>query len=61
MIVSLIGAVTTKGDLTIRTELDENRYATGRKVTDEQMESVAVERATFHGDSCYTLALRLAS
>ena len=59
--VSLIGAVTTKGDLTIRTELDENRYATGRKVTDEQMESLAIERAAFHGDWCYTLALRLES
>ena len=58
VVVNLIGAVTTKGGLTIRSELDENRYATGRTVTDEQLESLSLQRDSFHGEWNYTLSPR---
>ena len=58
VVVNLIGAVTTKGGLTIRSELDENRYETGRKVTDEQFKSLSIQRDAFHGEWNYTLLPR---
>lgn len=58
VVVKLIGAVTTAGGLTIRSELDENRYATGRKVTDEQLKSLSLQPASIHGEWNYTLAPR---
>ena len=58
VVVNLIGAVTTKGGLTIRSELDENSYATGKKVTDEQMKSLSIKRDSFHGEWNYTLSPR---
>ena len=58
VVVNLIGAVTTKEGLTIRSEPDENCYAAGRKVTDEEMESLSINRDAFHGEWNYTLAPR---
>ena len=58
VVVNLIGAVTTKGGLTIRSELDENRYETGRKITDEEMEGLSITREEFHGEWNYTLMPR---
>ena len=58
VVVNLIGAVTTKGGLTIRSELDANSYATGKKVTDEQMKSLSIQRDSFHGEWNYTLSPR---
>ena len=55
VVVNLIGAVTTAGGLTIRPELDEGRYATGRKVTDVELESLDIDRDKFHGEWNYTL------
>ena len=43
MVVNLIGAVTTKCGLTIRSESDENLYETGRKVPDEEFKSLAMQ------------------
>ena len=37
VVVNLIGTTTTEKGLTIRSELDEGSYPTGRKITDEQM------------------------
>lgn len=58
VVVNLIGAVTTKQGLRIRSELDENSYESGRKVTDEEMEQLSIERADFHGEWNYTLVPR---
>ena len=55
VVVNLIGAVTTKDGLTIRSELDENRYATGRKVSEEQFKSLSIQRDSFHGEWNCTL------
>ncbi len=58
VVVNLIGAVTTKQGLRIQSELDENSYESGRKVTDEEMEQLSIERADFHGEWNYTLVPR---
>jgi len=55
VVVNLIGHTTTKTGLTIRSELDENIYPTGREVTDQQMESLVIKRDTFHGEWNYTI------
>ena len=58
VVVNLIGAVTTKQGLRIQSEVDENRYESGRKVTDEEMKQLSIERADFHGEWNYTLVPR---
>ncbi len=58
VVVHLIGHTTTQTGLAIRSELDENSYQTGRKVTDQQMESLAIKREKFHGEWNYTLTPR---
>jgi hypothetical protein len=55
VVVNLIGHTTTKTGLTMRSELDENIYPTGREVTDQQMESLAIKRDKFHGEWNYTI------
>ena len=55
VVVNLIGAVTTDGGLEIQAELDEGTYETGRKVTDEQLASLDIDREKFHGEWNYTL------
>lgn len=55
VIVNLIAGTKTTQGLRIRCELDTSRYPKGRKVSDEQMESLRIKRAKFHGDWNYTL------
>ena len=54
-IVNLIGLTKTKEGLTIRCELDENKYPKGIKVSDEQLEKVNLKKHKFHGDWNYTI------
>jgi Rhodopirellula transposase DDE domain len=54
-IVQLIAATTTKAGLTVRAELDENKYPKGVKVSDAQLASVNLRRHAFHGDWNYTI------
>ena len=58
VVVNLIGATTKTGGLAIRSELDEHRYATGRHATDEQMESLSIQRDAFHGEWNYRVSPR---
>jgi hypothetical protein len=58
VVVNLIGHTTTKTGLAIRSALDENSYPTGREVTEQQMESLAIKRDKFHGEWNYTLQPR---
>jgi transposase len=58
VVVNLIGHTTTKTGLEIRSALDENRYQTGREITDEQMEDLAIKREKFHGEWNYTIKPR---
>ena len=59
-IVQLIGSTTSTKGLTIRCELDEGTYATGRKVTDAELDAVQIERWEFHGEWNYTIYPRRA-
>ena len=58
VVVNLIGHTTIKAGPEIRAALDENRYLTGRAVTDEQMEALSIKRDKFHGDWDYTILPR---
>ena len=53
VIVDLIGNTTTQTGLHIRSQLDENRYETGIKVTEEELAALAIERDAFHGEWNY--------
>lgn len=56
--VNLIGHTTTKAGLEIRSAVAENRDQTGRELTDEQMEDLAIKREKFHGEWHYTIKPR---
>jgi transposase len=57
-IVSLIAATTTRSGLTVRCELDDRTYPTGRKVTDAELASVNLDRDEFHGEWNYRIRPR---
>ena len=52
----LIGATTTQTGLTVRCEIDANRYPKGIKVTAAEMATLAIERDPFHGEGNYTIS-----
>ncbi len=56
VIVQLIGATTTQTGLTVRCEIDANRYPKGIKVTAAEMAALAIERDPFHGEWNYTIS-----
>jgi transposase len=58
VIVSLIAATKTRNGLTVRCELDDRTYPTGRKVTDAELASVHLARDEFHGDWNYRIRPR---
>jgi hypothetical protein len=58
VVVNFIGHTTTETGLSIRSELDEGSYPTGRKVSDEQMENLSIRRDKFHGEWNYTFVPR---
>ena len=58
VVVKLIGPVTTREGLTLQSELDEHVYASGRKVSVEQLETLSIDRATVQGEWNDTLAPR---
>ena len=41
--------------MTIKTSVDTNEYAKGIKITDKEMDSLALEREEFHGEWNYTM------
>ncbi len=57
-IVSLIASTTTSSGLKIRCELDHGQYEKGVEVTDEQMASIHLTPAPFHGEWNYTISPR---
>ena len=58
VVVNLIGSTTTQTGLRIKAALDENTYALGIKVSDEELATIAIERDDFHGDWNYRLRPR---
>jgi hypothetical protein len=55
VVVQLIANTTTDTGLRVRAALDRNSYPTGIKVTDDQLASVNLHRAKFHGEWNYTI------
>ncbi|MGH3182584.1 MAG: ISAzo13 family transposase [Streptosporangiaceae bacterium] len=55
VIVSLIAATTTTTGLQVSCELDAKAYPAGRRVSDEELATVRLERDAFHGDWNYTI------
>src|ERR1051325_3122523 len=53
VVVKLIGSTTTRTGLRIEADLDTNHYATGIKVTDQELEAVHLQRDKFHGNWNY--------
>lgn len=58
VVVNLIGSTTTREGLHIKAGIDENAYAKGIKVTDEELAALAIERDAFHGEWNYRLLPR---
>lgn len=57
-IVKLIARTTTATGLKVVCRLDRRKYATGREVSDAEMETVCLERNRFHGDWNYAIKPR---
>ena len=57
VVVSLIGATTTRTGLSVHAELDERNYPSGIKISDEDMAAMRpqLEPHEFHGDWNYTM------
>ena len=55
-IVQLIAATTTTTGLTVRAELDENKYPKGIKISDAKLAAINLVRHPFHGDWNYTIS-----
>lgn len=54
-ILNLISSTTTKSGLTVKAEIDLNKYPKGIKVSDAQMRLLAIRRNEFHGEWNYML------
>jgi hypothetical protein len=54
-IVNLIARTTTAKGLSVTCRLDRRKYATGRKVTSQEMKQVNLKPNTFHGEWNYVI------
>jgi hypothetical protein len=57
-IVKLIARTTTAKGLQVICRLDRRKYATGRRISDEEITSLNLERNRFHGDWNYVIKPR---
>lgn len=58
-IVKLIANTTTAKGLKVKCRLDHRKYATGRKISDEEMKQINMARNKFHGEWNYTIKPRV--
>lgn len=56
VIVNLIGSTTTTKGLKVICELDDNKYNIGKKVTDEELQSLNLKTNEFHGKWNYQIS-----
>ena len=61
VVVNPIGSTTTDSGLRIRSQLDENPYEAGIKVSDDEWAKLAIERDQFHGEWNYRFCPRAES
>ena len=55
VVINLIRNTKTKAGLEVKARLDRKLYPTGIKVTDKELNNIAIERDTFHGEWNYTI------
>ena len=55
VIINLIAATSTRHGLKIKAALDDGRYPTGTKVSDDELAAVHLKPAEFHGDWNYQI------
>jgi hypothetical protein len=55
VIVNLIASTTTRKGLTVRCEIDTNKYPKGIKITDEELRQINIIRDDFHGEWNYAI------
>jgi hypothetical protein len=55
VVIQLIANTRTKAGLKIRAELDQGRYPTGIRVSDDELAALQLKPAKFHGDWNYAL------
>lgn len=54
--VKLIGGTTTATGLKVKAALDTDRYESGIKVTDKELQAVRIKRDDFHGEWNYSIS-----
>jgi hypothetical protein len=59
IVVESIGATTTEAGLEVHAWLDEGRYETGRKVSDEELAACNIKRNDYHGEWNYEIHPRV--
>ena len=57
-VVNLISSTKTSSGLTVSCRLDKRSYQTGKVISQDQMETINLNRNTFHGDWNYTIKPR---
>jgi DDE family transposase len=55
LVVKLIGNTTTDTGLKVKAALDTDRYESGIKVTNEELDAVRIKREDFHGEWNYSI------
>jgi hypothetical protein len=55
VVVNLIANTTTTTGLKVNAAIDEGEYPTGIQVTDEQFNSIQIEKDSFHGEWNYKI------
>jgi Rhodopirellula transposase DDE domain len=55
VVINLIRNTTTTQALEVEARLDPNLYLTGIKVTDQELDTIAIERNSFHGEWNYII------
>ena len=56
VIVNLIANTTTKNGLKVQARKDENTYAKGLKISDEELAKVNSEKSSFRGEWNYVIS-----
>jgi len=53
VVIQLFGVATTRAGLTVNAKLDNTRYSTNAKVSDEEIASVSLKPSAFHREWTY--------
>ena len=61
VVINLIRNTTTTQGLEVEARLDPNLYKTGIKVTDQELDTIAIERNSFHGEWNYIIKPKVAT